>query len=157
MKRSLWMVLMLAFMLCLGCAGVYAAERIPKGIFKDLNLTADQEKQMKGLFERQKEDEKKKFEKIRGLQDKMDNEFVKDRPDESRIKSTANDIKKIQTELLDEHFSHLLALRKVLTPDQFKKFIEKGKKMRGNKDRGGKGFWHMRHPSGEGSTTGGKI
>jgi Spy/CpxP family protein refolding chaperone len=138
-------------MLCLGCTGMYAAERIPRDIFKNLNLTADQEKQMRTLFERERENEKKKFEKIRGLQDKLDKEFLKDRPDESRIRSAANDIKIIQTELLDEHFNHLLALRKVLTPAQFKKFIEKGKKMRDKKGGAFKGFW-QRHPTGEGFT-----
>jgi Spy/CpxP family protein refolding chaperone len=149
MKRTIWAVLILAFLLCLGCAGVYAAERIPKGIFKDLNLTADQEKQMKGLFERQKEDEKKKFRKIRGLQDKMDKEFLQDRPDGSRIRSIANDIKKIQSEMLDEHFDYLSSLRNILTPAQFKKFIEKGKKMR---EKGGKfkGFWQQHHSTREG-------
>jgi len=151
MKKWIWMGLTLMFLLCLVCSGTYAAERVPKGIFKDLNLTADQEKQMKGLFEHQKEDEKKKFEKIRGLQDKLDKEFLKDVPDESRIRSAAKDIKNIQSELLDEHFNHLLALRKVLTPEQFKKFIEKGKKMREKRGGGLIGFWQTRHTTDEGA------
>lgn len=66
---------MLALMLFLSCAAANAAERIPAGIFKDLNLSTDQEKQMRALFERQRDDEKKNFEKIRGLQEKLEKEF----------------------------------------------------------------------------------
>ncbi len=149
MKRSIYTVAMLALMLFLSCAAANAAERIPAGIFKDLNLSTDQEKQMRALFERQRDDEKKNFEKIRGLQEKLEKEFLKDHPDESNIRSTANNIKIIQTKLLDEHFDHLLALRKVLTQEQFKKFIEKGKKMREKKGGGFKGFWQTHHSTGE--------
>jgi Spy/CpxP family protein refolding chaperone len=152
MKRSVLTIVMLAVMLFVLCAAANAAERIPSGIFKGLNLSADQEKQMRTLFERQRGDEKKKFEKIRGLQENLDEEFLKDRPDESKIKSTVNTIKNIQTELLDEHFDNLLALRKVLTPEQFRKFIEKGKKMREKNGGYFKGFWQTRHPTREGST-----
>lgn len=150
MKKCISAGLMLILILCLSCAAVYAAEKTPRGMFKDLKLTADQEKQMQSLFERQKTEEKKDFEKIKEFQGKLDDEFLKDRPDESRIKSIANDIKQIQTKLLDKHFDRLFALRKVLTPEQFKKFIEKGRKMRSKKDGGFKGFWQQHHSTGEG-------
>ena len=140
MKKWMRTGLMLILILCLSCAAVYAAEKVPRGMFKDLKLTADQEKQMQSLFERQRTEEKKDFEKIKELQGKLDEEFLKDRPDESKIKSAANEIKKVQTKLLDKHFDHLFALRKLLTTEQFKKFIEKGRKMREKMDRDHKDF-----------------
>jgi Spy/CpxP family protein refolding chaperone len=150
MKKWMGVGLMVALMLCLSCAWVYAAERIPKDIFKGLNLTADQQKQMQSLFERQRTEEKKDFEKIKELQGKLDEEFLKDRPDESKIRATANDIKKIQIKLLDKHFDRLFDLRKILTPEQFKKFIEKGVKNRKKFSGKHKGFWPPHPPTGEG-------
>jgi len=150
MKKWMRIGLMLTLILCLSCAAVYAAEKVPRGMFKDLKLTADQEKQMQSLFERQRTEEKKDFEKIKELQGKLDVEFLKDRPDESRIGSIANDIKQIQTKLLDKHFDRLFALRKILTPEQFKKFIEKGVKNRKIFSGNRKGFWPSHPPTGEG-------
>ena len=147
MRKSICVGLMLTLILCLSCASVYAADKVPKGMFKDLKLTADQEKQVQSMFEKQKADEKQDFEKIKEFQDILDQEFLKDHPDESKIKSTINDIKKIQTKLLDKHFDHMFALRKILTPEQFKKFIEKGKKMRAKKGDDFKGFWHQHNKS----------
>ena len=149
MKKWMRTGLMLTLILCLSCAAVYAAEKVPRGMFKDLKLTADQEKQMQSLFERQRTEEKKDFEKIKELQGKLDEEFLKDRPDESKIKSAADDIKNIQTKLLDKHFDRLFALRKILTAEQFKKFIEKGKNMREKKGRSFRGFWQQHHSTGE--------
>ena len=149
MKKWMRIGLMLTLILCLSCAAVYAAEKVPRGMFKDLKLTADQEKQMQSLFERQRTEEKKDFEKIKELQGKLDVEFLKDRPDESRIGSIANDIKQIQTKLLDKHFDRLFALRKILTPEQFKKFIEKGRKMRSKMDGGPRVSGNKHHSTGE--------
>ena len=150
MKKWMGVCLMAAFMLCLGCAWVYADERVPKDIFKGLNLTADQQKQMQSLFEKQRTEEKKDFERIKELEGKLDEEFLKDRPDESKIKAATNDIKKIQTKLLDKHFDRLFDLRKILTPEQFKKFIEKGVKDRKKFGAKHKGFWPSHPPTGEG-------
>jgi len=135
-------------MLCLVCAAANAAEKMPKGMAKDLNLTPDQKKQMQTIFERQREDEKKDLKSIRALQTALDEELIKDRPDESKIKSTVNEIKQIQIKLLDKHFDSTFALRKILTPEQFRKFIEKGRKMR-DKIKGDRKGFRPKHSSTE--------
>lgn len=146
-----WMrtLLMLIFALCFSFSAAHAVGKLPGGMFKDLGLTAGQEKQMQSLFDQQRIEEKKDFDKIKELQQTMDQEFLKDRPDESRIRSTANNIEQIQIRLLDKHFNRLFEMRKILTPEQFKKFIEKGRKMR-EKRWGFNGFWQPHRPTGEG-------
>jgi Spy/CpxP family protein refolding chaperone len=150
MDKWIRTLLMLIFALCFSFAVAHAAEKMPGGMFKDLGLTAGQEKQMQSLFEQQRTEEKKDFEKIKELQQTMDQEFLKDRPDETKIKSTVNEIKQIQMKLLDKHFDRLFALRKILTPEQFRKFTEKGRKMRGKRAWGFNGFWLPHRPTGEG-------
>ncbi len=121
---------MFALLLCVGCGTAHAAEKMPKGMFSDLDLSAKQEKQIREYFERQREDEKKDMKKVHSLQTELDNELLKERPDEARINATVGEIKKVQTKLLDKHFDRIFAIRKILTPEQFRKFTEKGRKMR---------------------------
>ncbi len=137
--------------LCLNCSVSLAKDFARGPLFKGMDLTAGQKQQVQALFENQMADEKKDFDKIKEIRGKMDEEFLKDRPDESKIKSDINDIEKIQSKLLDEHFDRIFALRKILTPEQFKKFIGKSIKMR--KDRGEwfKGFWQSHRATGESS------
>jgi Spy/CpxP family protein refolding chaperone len=149
MKRIILIVTVMFLGLNLNC---YAAQNMPKRLFKDLGLSPDQGKQMQTLFESQKTEEQNDLKIIRSFQKDLDDEFLKDKPDETKIESTVNEIKKIQTKMLNKHFDRTFAIRKILSKEQFKKFIEKGKKMRGKMERGQKGNKPAHAPTGESFT-----
>lgn len=75
------------------------------------------------------------------MRDKMElikREFEKDKFNPSVVRHINEDIKIIQARMMDERISSMLAVRNILTSEQFKKFAvkmgEMGDKFRGRKD-----------------------
>lgn len=128
MKSSRIMMLMFAVMLAFSFVS-FAQERIPREMFKGLDLTAAQKQKMDDLFKSRRDEEKKNFESIRAIQDQMDQEFLKGKPDNSKIRSYIDETKKIQGKLIDDHFNEVYSIKSILTDQQFKQFITNRHKM----------------------------
>ncbi|MDE2010296.1 MAG: periplasmic heavy metal sensor [Candidatus Omnitrophica bacterium] len=86
---------------------------------KILNLTGAQEKQLEGIHQRQRETMKKAIEQIKSNRQAFEAEIVKAAPDMNKVNSLQTQFKTIQSQLLDEHLNSILAVKKVLTPEQF--------------------------------------
>jgi Spy/CpxP family protein refolding chaperone len=98
---------------------------------KVLNLTDDQVKQLKDSRETQMKTMKSVFEQMKSNREAFDAEIVKATPDMSKINDIQAQLKTIQAQMVDNHLNSLLAIRKILTPEQFAGYmaLESARKM----------------------------
>ena len=92
-------------------------------LFKQLNLTEDQKKQLKANKEKQKEQMKAAFTQMKAQKDAMHQELMKKDLDMAKINAIQSQIKAFQAQMVDNHLNSILEVRKILTPEQFSKFI----------------------------------
>ncbi len=114
-----------------------------------LNLSEDQEKQLKDNRQKQKEAMKSIFEQMKSNRKAFDTEIVKAAPDMTKINDIQAQFKTIQSQMADNHLSSILEIKKILTPEQFAGYmaLEKEEKLMrhedndkfGHKDGVGKG------------------
>lgn len=102
-----------------------------KMLAKILNLTDDQVKQLKDLHQKQSEAMKSAFKQIKSNREAFEAEIVKASPDMNKITDLQNQLKTAQTQMADDNLNSLLAVKKVLTPEQFAGYmaLKKAKKM----------------------------
>jgi len=86
---------------------------------KILNLTPDQEKQLKDLWKTQHEAMKTTMESLKSNREAFEAEIVKANADMSKVSDLENQLKTLQGQMVDNHLNDLLAVKKVLTPEQF--------------------------------------
>ncbi len=98
---------------------------------KVLNLTEDQEKQLKDSREKQETAMKSVFEQMKATREAFDAEIVKATPDMNKINDIQTQLKTIQSQMLNNHLNSLLEIKKILTPEQFAGYmaLEKARKM----------------------------
>ncbi len=92
-------------------------------IYSQLNLTDDQKKQL----EVNKQEHRVRMENIRQAMktDKqmLKEELMKPRLDSPKINAIHNQIKSLQNQMEDNKLDSILAVRTILTPEQFLKFV----------------------------------
>ena len=86
---------------------------------KILNLSEDQEKQLKDIRQKQKEAMKSIFEQMKSNREAFEAEIVKATPDMSKINDIQTQIKTIQSQMVDNHLNSILEIKKIMTPEQF--------------------------------------
>ena len=86
---------------------------------KILNLSEDQEKQLKDIKQKQKETMKSVFEQIKTNREAFEAEIVKATPDMNKINDAQTQIKTFQSQMMDNHLNFILAIKKIMTPEQF--------------------------------------
>jgi protein CpxP len=100
----------------------HAGQRIQE-IYSQLNLTVDQKNQL----EANKQDHRARMQSIRKeikvLKDALQTQLMKPQLDMSKINGIHNMIKSMQSQLEDVRLSSILAVREILTPEQFLKFV----------------------------------
>jgi Spy/CpxP family protein refolding chaperone len=122
-----------------------------KMMAKILNLTDDQQKQLKENWKKQKEAMKGVFGQMKTAKEAFDAEIVKASPDMSKISTIQNQIKTLQSQMLDNRLNGILEVKKILTPEQFAGYmaLKKERMLKkhmmghgwfGHKDSFGKGF-----------------
>jgi Spy/CpxP family protein refolding chaperone len=89
---------------------------------KILNLSGDQVKQLKDLRQKQKETMKSTFEQIKSNREAFNAEIVKAAPDMNKINDLQNQLKTIQGKMIDNRLNSVLAIKKIMTPEQFAGF-----------------------------------
>ena len=92
-------------------------------IYNQLNLTAEQKKQLDDNKQKHREKMKASFEKMRSYKEALNQELMKADLDMSKINAIQDQFKTLQSEITDGHLSSILEVRKILTPQQFAKFI----------------------------------
>jgi Spy/CpxP family protein refolding chaperone len=123
--------LVLTLLMCglLGMPLVYAKDKGGKHmggkaeVFDQLNLSAEQKKQLEASKEAQMEQIKGLLNQMTDLSKKLNEELMKPKLDMSAVNDLNNQLKAIQGQMADKRISTILDVRKTLTPEQFNKFI----------------------------------
>ena len=97
----------------------------PHAIFKDLNLTGEQKKMLEENKNKHAEEMKALFNAMKETRTSMRRELQKEKLDMVKIGEINNEMKKLEAQMSDQRLAGILEVRKILSPEQFKKFIEK--------------------------------
>jgi Spy/CpxP family protein refolding chaperone len=102
---------------------------------KALNLTEDQQKQLKDIKQKQRETMKSTFEAIKANRGAFNEEITKATPDMAKITDLQNQLKATQAQMADNQLSSMLQIKKIMTPEQFAGFmaLKKERKLMGHK------------------------
>ena len=117
---------------------------------KILNLSDDQVKQLKDSRQKHKDAMKSIFEQINSNRIAFDTEIVKATPDMAKINDIQAQLKTIQSQMVDNHLSSLLEIKKIMTPEQFAGWmaLEKEEDMMKQEGRGHK-HWGDKQEEGD--------
>ena len=99
-------------------------------VIKQLNLTPQQEAQIKQLqmFNRQKA--KELFLRLKEKRKELADELDKERSNPIKIRALIAQLKNIQGRLIEQRVEDVLKMKEILTPEQYQKFSETLKSMR---------------------------
>lgn len=93
-------------------------------IWDQLNLTPEQKKQLEDNKAKNKEVMKAIFETIKSLRESLKAELMKPELDMNKISAIQSQIKPLQNQMTDNRLNSILEVRKIMTREQFAKFIE---------------------------------
>jgi Spy/CpxP family protein refolding chaperone len=98
---------------------------------KVLDLSDTQVKQLKAIHEQQRQAMKSTMEQMKSIKEAFDAEIVKSSPDMNKINSVHSQIKTLFAQMLDSHLNSILAVKKIMTPEQFAGYmaLKKEKKL----------------------------
>ncbi len=99
-------------------------------IYSQLNLTPEQKKEIENNKLANREKRKALFEKMRAQKEALNQELMKTDLDMAKITEIQNNIKALQSQIVDERLESVLAVRKILSAQQFAGFIAQMEKSR---------------------------
>jgi Spy/CpxP family protein refolding chaperone len=108
------------------------------GFFKELGLNEEQKKALKANKEKHRQEKKALFEDMHAKMKLIREELQKENLDMGKVNQIQAELKATQAKMLDQRLAHILEVRKILTPEQFKKFSEKMEKSRDSFGHGDK-------------------
>lgn len=94
-------------------------------IYNDLGLTNEQGKLLEGNKNKYREQTKALFTQLRQKMTLLRQELEKSELNMQEIYQTNDELKQLQTQMLDNRLERILEVRKILTPGQFKKFNDR--------------------------------
>jgi Spy/CpxP family protein refolding chaperone len=92
-------------------------------IYSQLNLTDDQKKQLEVNKQQHRAKMQSARQEIKADREAFKAELMKARLDMPKINQIHNQVKSLQDQMEDEKLSSILAVRGILTPGQFSKFV----------------------------------
>lgn len=110
----------------------YAADRssaqgnkeIRQKLWDQLSLTPVQKKQLEENRAKNRETMKATFENMKSCRESLNAELMKPELDMNKINSIQSQMKALQNQMADSRLSSMLEVRKVLTREQFEKFLD---------------------------------
>jgi len=109
-------------------------------------LTDDQKKQLKDIWQKQKEAKKAAFAQIKADKEALTNELLQTTPDANKINDLKSKMEALHAQMLDSRINSNLEVKKILTAEQFAKYLEiqkykhSGRFHRGEWGNRGEGF-----------------
>lgn len=97
-------------------------------LFKNLNLSEEQKKMLDENRTKHREEMGALRKSMRDLREQMHQELQKQDLDMGKINELQGKMKETQAKILDYRLEGILAVHKILTPEQYKKFSEEMKK-----------------------------
>ena len=114
-----------------------------------LNLTDDQQKQLKAIWQKQREAMKATFKQIKANKEALTNELLQTKPDVNKINDLKSKMKALGAQMLDNRINSNLEVKKILTAQQFAKYLEiQESKFDGRFHKGERGCQHQRQHHG---------
>ncbi len=98
-------------------------EKKTQEIYSQLNLTDDQRKQLEDNKQRHMDQKKASFDQIRSYREALNQELMKPQLDMDKINQLQSQFKALQAQLTDDRLNSILEVRKILSLEQFSKFI----------------------------------
>ncbi|MBF0570309.1 MAG: Spy/CpxP family protein refolding chaperone [Candidatus Omnitrophica bacterium] len=92
--------------------------------FHKLNLTDDQKKQLKDVWHKQREAMKSTVEQIKINKEALNKELILPSPDMNKVNTFEAQLKTLHAQMADNRLSSTLEVKKILTPEQFSKYLE---------------------------------
>jgi Spy/CpxP family protein refolding chaperone len=105
-----------------------------KKIFKQLELTKEQKVQLKTMRKNSKGQMKSLRTEKKKVRKELKQAMRSNTPD-TKLRSLHNEITRLQNKIKDQRFEKMLAIRKILTPEQREKFFDLKSKMRKKRKR----------------------
>ena len=112
-------------------------------IFKELNLTQEQQKKLEENQKAQREEMTKLRSAIKEKQAKLQEELKNIAVTRAAVEPLVNEIKSLQAQLIELRIKGIFTVKKILTPEQFAKFQQMMEK-RGEGRKGRFKNWHGR-------------
>ena len=94
-------------------------------IYNDLGLTEEQRRLLEENKNRHREQTKALFTQLCQKMNALRQELEKSELNMQEIYQVNNELKQLQTQMLDNRLERILEVRKILTPEQFRKFEDK--------------------------------
>jgi len=91
-------------------------------IYKQLNLTDDQKQQLDTIKQQHRARMVSSRQELKADKETLQQELMKPQLDMSKINAIHNQIKSLQSQMEDDRLSSILAVRSILTPEQFLEF-----------------------------------
>ncbi len=110
-----------------------------EAIHRQLNLTDDQAARLEANRSEHRQEARKLREKMRAAREAFKSELEKEELDMEKITQLHNEQKTVQGQIADHRLEGILQVREILTPEQFKMFIELTGKHR--RDKHGRHRW----------------
>ena len=105
--------------------GMGAGKEPQYRMFADLNLSDQQKTDLKKLHTEMTELRQKHLEAVKEVRKKMKDELLKESPSQNVLYGYAGELGELHKQMSKDHVDHLLKVRKILTPEQFSKLVEK--------------------------------
>lgn len=98
-------------------------QRPMQKMIRELNLTPDQKTKLKALRGQMKDVRQQIVEQMKGIRNKIKEELLKDKPSEKTLDGYAAQLGELSKQIAQKMSSHLLQVKAILTPEQFKKMV----------------------------------
>lgn len=109
-------------------------------LVKELDLTPEQRASVEKQCGEHREKNKEIGDKLRAKMDGLKEELEKKDTDRAKIDTFTGEIKNLQGELTEQRIGHILAVKAILTPEQFEKLQEKKKMQEKKRSKRKSGF-----------------
>ena len=109
----------------------------PGKMWMELNLTDEQKEKLRTLHEEMQPIRKKHMESVKAVRDKIKTELLKSEPSQNTLYGYAGELGELHKQMTKDRTDHLLEVKKILSPEQFSKLVEREGKM-----GRGEGFGH---------------
>ncbi|MFH1622767.1 MAG: periplasmic heavy metal sensor [Candidatus Omnitrophota bacterium] len=105
-------------------------KKMRANFIEELNLTPEQQEQLKTQRSANKEDHKQLREKLRAKREELRQELEKQEINKEKVYSIIAEIKVLTGEELEQRVERIISMKEVLTPEQYQQLQEKMKEKR---------------------------
>ncbi|MDR2592184.1 MAG: Spy/CpxP family protein refolding chaperone [Chitinispirillales bacterium] len=147
-RMFLWVALLSAVLVsATASADDKRGDHPARKMLEELNLSAEQEARFKEINSQYAPVRRENAQRIEELREKINQEILRDKPSKSMLIQYAGTIGELQKKMSLSSVNHLLEVKSVLTPEQFKTFVSMSPSATGGRRGGGR--------RGDGENTGG--